>query len=139
MSTEWPLVLADDDGIRPAGNPYACFYCRQSVGEPHGLDCVIVGKRVLVRYTIEVPVVIPHHWTADDLAFHREDSSSCANNIIEWDFAKAVGEYGCLCAFLKRAELVEVLDPTPIRRTKAEREKEDKLVRRWGSEDEDES
>ena len=47
----WPLVDPKDDGIRPAGRPDECFYCRQKVGEPHGQKCVIVNKLVEMRVT----------------------------------------------------------------------------------------
>lgn len=94
---------------------------------------MVVHRKVLVRYTIEVPVEIPYYWDADRLAFHREDSSSCANNIINWDFALAAKD-GCMCEFLKRAELVRELDPTPIRRTKSESQERDLAIEHWGRE-----
>lgn len=52
----WPTVDPEDDGIRPAGASDECFYCHQKVGEPHQRDCVIVTKRVRVRYLIDVDI-----------------------------------------------------------------------------------
>jgi hypothetical protein len=74
---QWPLVAINDDGIRPAGEPDECFYCHQKVGQPHGRDCVIVTKRVLVRYVVEVVINVPHSWTAEeiiDFENHEGDS-----------------------------------------------------------------
>ena len=133
---EWPLVLPDDDGIRPAGKPDQCFYCEGREGEPHAQDCVIVSKVIIARYIIEIPVRVPHYWGKDDFEFHRNESSSCANNVIEFDMAKAVGSDGCLCS-LMQTEWVREHDTTPVRHTQAESREDDKLVRRWGR-DEDE-
>jgi hypothetical protein len=74
---QWPLVAINDDGIRPAGEPDECFYCNKKVGQPHGRDCVVVTKRVLVRYVVDVEISVPH--TSDeeqivDFENHEGDS-----------------------------------------------------------------
>jgi len=98
----WPVVLADDDGIRPAGPPDACLYCRSAVGAAHGRECVTVNK--LVRYRVYMNLDPgaadrgravgtytrhdPHFWDGGDCEFHKNDSSWCAGNAlddIEWD------------------------------------------------------
>lgn len=58
-----PLVAADDDGIRPAGPPDACLYCRQKVGQRHQLTCVIWTRPVELLLTIGLIQQVPHHWT----------------------------------------------------------------------------
>lgn len=88
-----PLVLANDDGIRPAGRPDACFYCRQSVGEPHGAECVAVRKRVEHRVHVTLPDGTkvkglwqfnePHFWDAHMSEFHKNGSTWCANNFLQ--------------------------------------------------------
>ena len=65
-SNNWPLVDPFDDGIRPAGAPDACFYCKQKVGQPHKRDCVMVKKLVRFRCSDGTDVDIddvPHSWS----------------------------------------------------------------------------
>lgn len=136
----WPVVLEDDDGIRPAGKPGECFYCRSAVGVPHGPKCVTVNK--LVRYRVYMNLGAPrvgggrlvgtyarhepYFWTAGDCEFHKNDSSWCAGNAtddIEWgDPADAAalekwmddnGTDGCCCAPL-RFEFAEVAAAGPF-------------------------
>lgn len=77
-----PLVLSDDDGIRRAGPPDACFYCRAKVGESHGPECVAVHKRVKVRYTVEFEIEVPAHWDEAMVLFSRNEGSRCASNMV---------------------------------------------------------
>lgn len=124
LPANWPLVDPNDDGIRPAGPPDACFYCRQKVGEPHGRECVIVQRRVKLRYVIEVEVMMPHAWDDHDIEFHRNMGRWCANNClddIEAHIATLEARRKCLCrddAF--HAEFVSVIDDTPVRELKTE-------------------
>ena len=83
MDKKWPIVLKNDDGIRPAGKPDECLYCKSKVGEPHAKDCVIVTKIVKVRYSFEIEITVPHHWDKDMIEFHRNESSWCALNAID--------------------------------------------------------
>lgn len=108
----WPIVALNDDGIRPAGRQDECFYCRQKVGHPHSQTCVIVQKRVRVRYTFEVDINVPYAWGKEQIEFHRNDSSWCADNAIQELENQA--EQGCLCPRFS-AEFVRVLDATPTR------------------------
>jgi hypothetical protein len=78
----WPLVDANDDGIRPAGKPDECFYCHQKVGQPHGPECVVVHKKVRVRVTMEIEMEVPASWDDDAIEFHYNDGTWCANNIV---------------------------------------------------------
>lgn len=114
---EWPLVAVNDDGIRPAGKPDACFYCQQKVGHPHARDCVVVSKKVRLRYTIDVEVSVPHFWTKNEIEFHRNQSSWCAGNIITEivEYEERVEESGdCMCGKV-HCTFMEVSDNTPTR------------------------
>jgi hypothetical protein len=113
----WPLVALNDDGLRPAGEADACFYCRQRVGQPHALDCVIVKKRVRLRYLIEVDVDLPHVWDEAAILFHRNESSWCADNAVREILAHTgvgTNEQDCLCPRFT-CEFVRVVDATPRR------------------------
>lgn len=82
----WPLVLPNDDGIRPAGKSDQCLYCKQMVGQPHGVQCVCVKKTV--RYAVLVDgnqvgtyeTTEPFFWSKYDGEFHKNESSWCADN-----------------------------------------------------------
>lgn len=76
----FPLVLLNDNGIRLAGKPDECFYCHSKVGEPHKRDCVVIRKRVKMRFIVEIETDEPHSWTKDDIEFHY-NNSSCARII----------------------------------------------------------
>jgi hypothetical protein len=112
----WPLVDQNDDGIRPAGKPDQCFYCSKLVGQPHQHDCVIVTKRVKVRYTYELEIEVPHSWTKENVEFQLNDSSWCADNGIEDLIAhrdRADNDF-CLCDGFK-GEFLDTADETPRR------------------------
>lgn len=114
-----PLVLVDDDGIRPAGSPGACFYCHADVGTPHLCDCVILQRRVKVRYVFEIEIDVPHCWVAEDVEFNRNDSSWCADNAVDdvSDFLAAKGD-GCLCNDFT-CEVLVIPEAEPFRRNRA--------------------
>lgn len=117
MKPNWPKVLANDDGIRPAGEQDACFYCRSKIGEPHGDECVMVEKLVKVRYTFELEIKIPHHWDAHRFECHRNDGTWCADNAIGELEELKTHDSGCLCNRFT-AEFVSVVDETPIQTLK---------------------
>ncbi|TXH51025.1 MAG: hypothetical protein E6Q97_19265 [Desulfurellales bacterium] len=114
MTHAMPTVLVDDDGIRPAGKPDECFYCQRKVGEQHQPDCVIVTKRVRIRYSFTIEETVPHHWTKEQIEFHRNYSTWCADNAID-RISEVANEHGCSCGFAT-AELVDVVDDTPTRK-----------------------
>lgn len=129
----WPLVIENDGGIRPAGKPDQCFYCRQRVGQPHGPDCVMVTKRVLIRIVSDDKMItglwtldVPHSWTSETIEFVYNENTWCASNIIgrervTWDQQDAADKLkklegnGCLCGKLL-FKFVRVLDDTPRRK-----------------------
>jgi hypothetical protein len=112
MSTDapWPLVATNDDGIRPAGEPDQCFYCQERVGSEHKRDCVIVTKKVRVRFTVELDVDIPHCWDRGLVEFQYNDSKWCARNL-----ADLIDENGCICD-TTNCEFIRVVDDTPVRK-----------------------
>lgn len=77
------IVQPDDDGIRPAGEPDACFYCGAKVGQPHGRDCVVPERTIVCKLAIEYTVQIPANWDTDMFEFHRNESSWCTNNALK--------------------------------------------------------
>lgn len=133
MTHNWPLVHARDDGIRPAGKPDECFYCRKKIGEPHAPDCAIVTKRVLLliksldgSLTGTWELDVTHSFQPEMIEYMKNDGTWCANNIfdydeIEWDQLDAwadlelMSKDGCLCDKL-RFEFVRVVDDTPQRK-----------------------
>ena len=110
--TKWPIVLSDDDGIRPFGEPDRCFYCHQKIGEPHGRGCVTIVKRIKVRYTVEIEIDVPHSWDEAAILFLRNESSWCANNAVADIEAFAAERGRCLCDVFT-CEIVGVVDDTP--------------------------
>lgn len=107
-----PVVLENDYGIRPAGKPDECFYCGQKVGHRHKPDCVVVTKKVMMRFTIDIPVNVPHSWSKDDIDFRYNGGTWCADNLIDM-LEDYESKNGCLCG-ITSAEMVEVLDDTPV-------------------------
>lgn len=113
----WPVVLPDDDGIRPAGQHDQCFYCRAKVGQPHSERCVTVTAHVLYGVYVNekrvgsLKMYEPCCWGVDDLEWARNDGTWCASNAIdeiEWtdedakNTAIAADEInGCCCSLLK--------------------------------------
>jgi hypothetical protein len=137
----WPLVLPDDDGIRPAGRDDECFYCHSKVGALHGRECVCIT--MIVRYYVWMnlerrskegdrgkfvgtfTVHVPHFWNYHDCDFHKNESSWCANNAlddIEWSDeadAEALEKWmtdndRCSCSPLS-FEVDTVMDEGPYR------------------------
>jgi len=114
MQTVWPKVVKNDDGIRPAGNPDQCFYCKSKIGEEHRTDCCIVTKKVLINYCIVVEIDVPHYKSAEQIEFHRNSGTWCANNLID-ELQQIKEEKGCLC-LATTAKFIKVTDDTPSRK-----------------------
>lgn len=93
-------LVTVENGPRPAGKPDECFYCQRKLGEEHLSRCVLRSRTVVVRVTIEMVRQVPDDWTAEDIEFHINDSSWCADNIVD-DLTRFTerGE-GCLCRHL---------------------------------------
>lgn len=98
------------NAMRPASTEKQCFYCRRPIGDEHGSDCVLVRRKVKVRMTTEYEIEVPAHWKKDNVEFHRNESSWCANNAL--DELKAIScKGGCLCSTIEYEYLEDASDP----------------------------
>lgn len=116
MSTEkitkdnMPFVAPDDDGIRPAGKPDECFYCKQKVGDRHLWKCVAVDKKVLVKFELTLEDNVPVSWDREQIEFHYNKSSWCGSNIVELvkrNFDKLDAADNCGCNVMGEAKYIE--------------------------------
>jgi hypothetical protein len=110
---KWPLVVPNDDGIRTAGKPDQCLYCKSVIGQEHARDCVVVKKRVRIKVTITYEVDEPYSWTAEQIESHRNNGSWCGNNALQ-EIENYTEQFGCLCEHA-HFEVIEVTDDTPRR------------------------
>jgi hypothetical protein len=111
----WPVVVENDDGIRPAGAPDECFYCHKKVGEAHGLECVTVLKQIEVTVSFRYKKFVPHFWDDNDVIHHHDLSSSCASNLLhEIERAAEESGQGCPCGTTETTVL-GVVDNGPFR------------------------
>lgn len=126
----WPIVCNDDPGIRPAGKQDECFYCNNKIGKPHGSECVMVAKRILMRIvstngsiTGSWEFASPYSFSPEMNEFMKNDGTWCANNVLDsdeivWDQSdalvrlKSMAKEKCLCDELC-FEFVRVTDDTP--------------------------
>lgn len=69
--------------MRPASPQDRCFYCDQRMGEEHLPTCVLVKRRVLVRYTYELEIEVPISFSQHLIEFQRNDGTWCADNGVE--------------------------------------------------------
>ena len=106
-----PVVDKNDNGIRPAGKPNECFYCNQKVGTPHKEDCVVVYKKVKVKYSYEIEIEVPYGWDKEQIEFHRNVGSWCADNSVD-ELQELIEEGNCLCGCFE-AEVLSIPDQKP--------------------------
>jgi len=122
MDYKIPLVLSDDAGIRLAGKLDECFYCGRKVGQPHKLACVILQKKIKVKYTFELDIEVPYDSQKDMIEFHRNEGIWCANNAIQelQEYKKQLDKEGkCLCQGHKFSmEVIEIPKAPPYRKNK---------------------
>ena len=83
-------------GVRPAGKPDECFYCGAKVGEQHKPNCVIREKTIVTRMIIDFVDDVPEHWTEDQINFRYNESSWCADNILQK--LEERSNFRCLCS-----------------------------------------
>lgn len=128
---DWPLVDKNDDGIRPAGKPDECFYCRKKVGEKHGDGCGVVTKKVRMSFTFEIDVEVPHKWDEDMIHYFFNDGTWCADNAINMlvDLKKELegspdSAFPCLCGRFV-AKFNSVTDDTPRRKIRNDQTSQD--------------
>ena len=75
---------------------------------------MIVTRRVAVRYSYDIEIDVPYHWTGHDIEFHRNDSSWCADNA-QGDIDKFVQQQDgwiCPCSCMTATYIGEA-DGTP--------------------------
>lgn len=77
------VKVTQDTGPRPAGKPDECFYCQELVGSSHKPDCVCKKKVVMLKLEVTIPVVVPSDWNSDEIEFHRNENTWCADNVID--------------------------------------------------------
>lgn len=138
---EWPKVLVNDDGIRPAGKPGECFYCHAKIGELHDEECPTVCQ--LVEYDVRVAgeswddldgEIVgaftrqdPWHWDVGLCEFHKNGSCWCAGNAVDdirWlktpkaqelkNLVEGLGDEDCPCRMLAFS-VSRVIDGGPLR------------------------
>lgn len=88
--------IVDDYGICPAGKPDTCFYCGAKIGTEHKKGCVLRRRTIKVQMTLEFVEDVPEDWEEDDINFHYNESSWCANNILN-KLQYRTENVGCLC------------------------------------------
>lgn len=83
---------------RPANMNGKCFYCNQEIGSTHKDDCGLINKKAIIRVNIEYEIEVPASWNKEDVEFHRNEGSWCANNVItELEELFKGEEKSCMC------------------------------------------
>jgi hypothetical protein len=120
MKNNIPLVLEDDDGIRPAGKPDECFYCHAKVGEPHIETCVILNRRTKIKFTVQIVIDTPFSWSKEVIENYYNNSTWCHNNcaVEIQNYCDELEPNGCLCFMNNgfKAEVVDILSNIPHRK-----------------------
>lgn len=83
---------------RPGSDAHTCLYCHQDVGEKHLETCVLINRKVDVKMTIAYPIEVPASWDEDQINFHRNRSSWCADNALGELDALSDDDH-CLCNY----------------------------------------
>jgi hypothetical protein len=96
---------------RPARMDGTCFYCGQPIGAAHKDDCVLIKKRVRVRAVIEYEIDVPAHWTPEQVEWHRNEGTWCADNLITELGALAEKTF-CLCGQVTYTHVADTSGPT---------------------------
>lgn len=89
----WPVTKEDE---RPARMDGTCFYCRTPIGREHEKGCVIRRRTVVVDFTVRLVVTTPEDSDPSFIEFRFNESSWCADNLIEM-LTTARQNLGCLC------------------------------------------
>lgn len=113
MKPQDVLVRADDERpvLRPEGG---CGYCPAKLGEAHAPECVCRCRTVVMRFTVDLVRRVPEHWTPEQINFHANESSWCADNAIR-EMAESVDRrkekgLGCFCPTAQGAYVREATD-----------------------------
>lgn len=100
MERENTWIVKQDD-VRPARPDGTCFYCGVPVGGKHKYDCVIPQKSVIVDFTIRLPVLVPVFWDKEQIDFHYNESSWCADNLLSLIESWQEQTGCCLCGVME--------------------------------------
>jgi len=101
------LIVKEEDEA-PARPDGTCFYCKQKIGEEHLENCYKRERSVVVEFTIRVVTKEPEHWTPDDIEFHYNESSWCADNLLNSLVRRQKSNPDwCLCQFTKAKYIKE--------------------------------
>ena len=65
----------------------------------HKPDCVCRKRTVKVKLIVEYVVDVPESWTPEDIEFHRNEASWCADNLVGELQEIADNDKICLCSF----------------------------------------
>jgi hypothetical protein len=102
--------VVTERAIRPASSERQCFYCHQPIGAIHNDDCVLIRKNVIINFSINLETRVPAHWTEENIEFHRNESTSCASNVLG-ELEELEKKHGCLCGLGKFSFVVETSKP----------------------------
>ena len=91
--------IVTEKAQRPANMNGRCFYCKQSIGEPHKSDCVLIKRKVKVLLEVKYEISVPAFWSKEYIEFYRNDGSWCGDNLIE-ELQMLSRNSGCLCPFV---------------------------------------
>lgn len=104
-----PDFIVTKSAMRPASTKEQCFYCNRAIGAMHDASCVLIKKKVRVRFTVEYEVSVPASWDKHMIEFQRNDGSWCVDNAIRELEALAEAK-GCLCRADSSFEAIGDLD-----------------------------
>lgn len=96
--TNWEV---GEFSVRPAGVQDECFYCGSKVGDQHKDTCVIKSRTVLLDCTVRVVMPVPECWEVEQIRYHYNNGSWCADNLLSYLEARNKNVKGCLCPITK--------------------------------------
>lgn len=89
--------IVTEKARRPAIDRQECAFCHQPLGTEHRPDCVLTKKKIKIRMIVEYETDCPASWGKEDIEFHRNESSWCADYaLVELEL---FADEHCLCDF----------------------------------------
>lgn len=89
-------IIATEGSARKGGAAGECFYCKAKHGTAHTDECVLVKRKVRLRFTIEYDADCPASWDAASIERFRNGSTFCMDNVLQ-DLDVLSTVEGCLC------------------------------------------
>jgi len=105
IRNDWTVT---ESSTRPAGEPDRCFYCGRLLGEQHKDDCVIRSKTVVVNFTVRTVLSVPEHWDNEQVNFHYNDGTWCADNLIS-ELSRRSEDVRCVCDITEAKSLGDAM------------------------------